>query len=230
MLVNDGIPSNYGTVTYKTLSDAIYLIAQAGRGAVRLKRDLESAFRHVPVSRWDHWLLIFERQGNYYVDMFLPFGLCTAPRIFNLFTEALHWVFATLYGWNLSHYLEDFLFVFPPGTDISVMSNQFDDVLAKVGLRKAAKKDADGIVVTHLGFGFDTIQMEVRLPPNKKQRAIREVEHFLNSPRISSAELDSTLGFLSHCCKAVPLGRPFLRDLFALLRRNQARTRSSRRI
>jgi hypothetical protein len=100
--VNDGIPPRYGSIVYETLQDAIRLVARAGRGAVMMKRDLKSAFRHVPVSSSDHWLLIFEWQGKYYVDMFLPFGLRTAPRIFNLFSEALHWVFETLQGWNSS--------------------------------------------------------------------------------------------------------------------------------
>jgi hypothetical protein len=94
--VNDGIPPRYGSIVYETLQDAIRPVARAGRGAVMMKRDLKSAFRHVPVSSSDHWLLIFEWQGKYYVDMFLPFGLRTAPRIFNLFSEALHWVFETL--------------------------------------------------------------------------------------------------------------------------------------
>jgi hypothetical protein len=77
------------------------------------------------------------------------------------FKDFVSMVFETLYGWNLSHYLDDFLFVFPPGTDISPISPQFDDVHATVGLRKAAKKDADGTVVTHLGFEFDTIRIEL---------------------------------------------------------------------
>ena len=116
--VNDGIPKKYGAIVYETLNDAIKPIAKAGRGAVMMKWDLKSAFRHIPVSQRDHWLLIFEWDGKYYIDMFLPFGLRMAPRIFNLFSEALHWIFETLYGWNLSHYLDDFLAVFPPGTDI----------------------------------------------------------------------------------------------------------------
>src|SRR5438046_5650207 len=83
-------------------------------------------------------------------DMFLPFGLHTAPRIFNLFAEALHWVFETLHEWNVTHYLDDFLFMFPPNTDITVISLQFDDVLTKFGLTKATEKDSDGCVVMHL--------------------------------------------------------------------------------
>jgi hypothetical protein len=118
--VNDGIPPQYGSIVYESLQVAIQLVANAGRGAVIMKRDLKSAFRHVPVSPSDHWLLIFEWQGKYYFDIFLPFGLRTAPRIFNLFSEALHWVFETTFRWNLTHYLDDFLFVFPPGTDISL--------------------------------------------------------------------------------------------------------------
>jgi hypothetical protein len=223
--VNDGIPPHYGSIVYETLNDAIKLVAKAGRGAVLMKRDLKSAFRHIPVSSCDHWLLIFEWQGKYYVDMFLPFGLRTAPRIFNLFSEALHWVFQTLYKWNLSHYLDDFLFIFPPGTDVSHHSKTFDSVLSTVGLSKAPEKDANGCVVTHLGFEFDSINMEVRLPVNKKLRAFRAVLHLSNASSVSLASLEEVLGFLSHCCQVVPLGRPFLRRLFSLLRRNETRHR-----
>jgi len=51
---------------------------EAGQGAIMLKRDLKSAFRHIPISPEDYWCLIFEWQGKYYTDLFLPFGLQTA--------------------------------------------------------------------------------------------------------------------------------------------------------
>jgi hypothetical protein len=83
-----------------------------------IKWDLKATFRHIPINPCDYWLLLFEWNRQFFADMFLPFGLRTAPRIFNLFAEALHWVFETLYEWNVTHYLNDFLFVFSPGTDI----------------------------------------------------------------------------------------------------------------
>jgi hypothetical protein len=86
--------------------------------------------------------------------MFLPFRLRTAPQIFNLFAEALHWVFETLFEWNCTHYLDNFLLIFPPGTDIASISSDFDHVLAKFGLSKAAEKDSNSCVVIHLGFEF----------------------------------------------------------------------------
>ena len=174
-----------------------------------MKRDLKSAFRHVAVSSSDHWLPIFEWQGKYYVDMFLPFGIRIAPRIFNLFSEALHWVFETIYQWNLTHYLDGFLFDFPPGTDISNHSNVFDQTIATTGLSKAPEKDSSGHVVTHLGFEFDSINMEVRLLVNKNLRALHAVQHIANASSVSLASLEEVLGFLSHCCQVVPLGHPF---------------------
>ena len=217
--VNDGIPKEFGSLVYETLNDAIRLVTQAGKNAILVKRDLKSAFRHVPISPCDYWLLIFEWQGCFYVDMFLPFGLRTAPRIFNLFAEALHWIFETLYEWNVTHYLDDFLFVFPAGTDSDPISKTFDQVLATFGLSKAAEKDSQGRVVVHLGFEFDSSAMEIRLPPNKKQRALDAINSLLSSSTVSLSSLESTLGFLSHCCQVVPLGRPFLRHLYSLISR-----------
>jgi hypothetical protein len=204
--VNDGIPKEYGSLIYETLIDAIQLVAQVGKGAVMMKRDLKAAFRHIPINPCDYWLLIFKWDGKYYVDMFLPFGLRTAPRIFNLFAEALHWVFDTLYEWNCTHYLDDFLFVFPPHTKISEVSAQFDEVLSEFGFSKAPEKDLNGCIVVHLGFEFDSNLMQVRLPPNKKQRALDSILNLLTSSTVTLSTLESTLGFLSHCCQVVPLG------------------------
>jgi hypothetical protein len=221
--VNDGIPREYGTLVYETLNDAVQLVAQAGKGAVLMKRDLKAAFRHIPINSCDYWLLLFEWNGQFFVDMFLPFGLRTAPRIFNLFAEALHWIFETLHEWNVTHYLDDFLFVFPPHTDIPTVSAQFDAVLTELGLTKAAEKDSNGLVVVHLGFEFDTTRMQVRLPPNKKHRALDAITDLLLSSTVTLSVLEKTLGFLSHCCQVVPLGRPFLHNLFSQICRSSKR-------
>jgi len=218
--VNDGIPKEFDAISYESLNIAIRLIAEAGPMAVLMKRDLKSTFRHIPVSPLDQWLFIFEWNDKFYVDMFLSFGLRTAPRIFNLFAEALHWIFEELLKWKATHYLDDFLFIFPPGTDVSKLSKQYDDILATMSLSGATEKNMDDHVVTHLGFEFDTLKMEVRLPANKKLRALQATHTLLEAKTVSATSLDETLDFLSHCCQVIPLGRPFLRNLFSLLRRS----------
>ena len=121
------------------------------------------------------------------MDMFLPFGLRTAPRIFNYFAEALHWVRKTLKEWNVTHYLDDFLIIFPPNTKITSYSQQFDNILAKFGLLKATEKDSDDTMIIHL-------------PSNKKRRALNAVDSLLSSSSVSFKQLEQSLGFLSHCC------------------------------
>lgn len=163
---------------------------------------------------------MFEWDSKFYVDM-LPLGLRTAPWIFNLFGEALHWVFENLFEWNCTHYLDNFLFVFLPGSEITSFSAEFDNVRAKFGFSKAAEKDLNGcIIIIHLGFEFDFINMRVRLPQPKKQRGLDAVNSLLSSSSVLLTNLEFTLRFLSYCCQVVPLGRPFLRNLFSLLGRH----------
>ena len=107
--VNDGINPIFGELQYKTFDAALQEIAKLGRGTLMLKRDLKSAFRHIPVCTEDYCFLIFEWNRKYYIDLFLPFGLRTAPFIFNLFVEALHWILQRKYAWILHHYLDDFI-------------------------------------------------------------------------------------------------------------------------
>ena len=88
--VNAAIPEAYSTLTYSTVDDILALILLAGRGAVILKRDLKDAFRNIPVAITDQRLLGFKSEKIVYTERCLPFGLATAPFLFNLFAEALH--------------------------------------------------------------------------------------------------------------------------------------------
>ena len=119
------------------------------------------------------------------MDIFLLFGLHTAPWIFNLFTQALHWIFDTFLEWNVTHYLDDFLFIFPLDTDLSSYSLQFDQVLSSFGLSKAIEKDSNGCIIIHLGFEFNSNMMEVTLSSNKKQHMIDIISFLLSSSSVS---------------------------------------------
>jgi len=84
-----------------------------------VKRDCESAFRHIPVSPLDSPLLGFDWKGTYYAESFRPFGLRTAPYLFILFAEVFHWILeeelkALGLRVRIIHYLNNFLMVLPP--------------------------------------------------------------------------------------------------------------------
>jgi hypothetical protein len=209
--VNDGIPKHFGSLSYETLHDAIALIAKYGRFVILRKRDLKDAFRKIPASPYDYWLLLFEWKGRIYVDLCLPFGMSTSPFIFNLFGEGLHWILEHIFNQSLVHYLDNFLFV---GGESEKL---FSEVCTFLGFEEKKSKAMDGYVLDFTGIELDSDKMEVRLPQDKHNRAMSVVQNRLHRGSTSSKELKSVLGFLSFCARVVPLGRPFLRNLFNLL-------------
>ena len=54
------------------------------------KVDLRNAFRLSPVRPEDWHLLGIHWRGTFYIEKCLPFGLHSAPYLFNLVAEALH--------------------------------------------------------------------------------------------------------------------------------------------
>ena len=115
---NAFIPTDWGALEYTSFDEAVEALLRQGPGAVFLKEDLADAFRHVPVAISDRWLLGFQWLDIFYMEAFLPFGLRTAPFLFDLFAKALHYILAYVLGWHIVlHYLDDFFTIFPPGTD-----------------------------------------------------------------------------------------------------------------
>ena len=206
--VNDGIPTEFSSLKYQTLDDAISLIAKHGRHTTLRKRDLKDAFRRRPVSPYDYWLLIFEWDGQFYIDLALAFGMSTSPFIFNFFSEGLHWIIENNYNQSVAHYLDDFLLVGCQDQDL------FSKLCERLGFEEKLSKAMDGYVVDFTGIELDSDKMEARLPEDKLTRARSAVEQTLCQGFTSYKALNSLLGFLSFCTRVTPLGRPFLRQLF----------------
>ena len=84
------------------------MVLAAGKDALIIKRDLKDAYRHIVFAPHIRWQLGFQWDGQFYTEDVLPFGLSSAPFIFNLFAEALHWMLESWLGWKLvKHYLDD---------------------------------------------------------------------------------------------------------------------------
>ena len=90
--VNDSIDPAWAALHYTRIETILAHIITAGRGCYLVKRDIKDAFRMVPVSVRLRHLLGFIWKGVTYVECCLPFGLRTAPFLFNLFAEGLHWI------------------------------------------------------------------------------------------------------------------------------------------
>lgn len=98
----------------------------------------------------------------------MPFGLRTAPFIFDLFAKVLNWILIAVLFWYLViYYLDDFLAILAPDVDVPLYKRQFDALCKQLGLTVNYQKDVTGITVEFLGLEIDTINMQARLPRNK---------------------------------------------------------------
>ena len=56
------------------------------------KFDIESAYRNIAINLSDCHLLGLKWRDAYYIDLALPFGLRSAPAIFNSVAELVEWI------------------------------------------------------------------------------------------------------------------------------------------
>ena len=218
--VNDHIPHDHGALEYVSFDDAVDAILKQGVGAQLVKRDLSDAFRHIPVALSDRWLLGFWFEGVFYEERFLPFGLRTAPCIFDLFAKALNWILIAVLCWSIIvHYLDDFLAILAPDADVSLYEQQFKALCEQLGLTINHKKDVAGTTLDFLGLEFDTINMQARLPRAKLVKGENMLAAIQKRSSIPRDELEQIIGFLSFASKVVVPGRAFLRRLYNALER-----------
>ena len=109
--VNDVISSADASMIYSSIDDAARLILDSGEGALLAKIDVASAFRIIPVHPDDRHLLGMLWKGQAYIDKQLPFGLRSAPMLFNGYADALEWILREHGFSRVIHYLDDFLVV-----------------------------------------------------------------------------------------------------------------------
>ena len=110
--VNAHIPRDATTVHYETLDHLLHLVKHTGRGTLKAKADIESAFRIIPIHPSQHYLLGFTWEGQFYYDRCLPMGCSTSCTIFERFSSAIQWVLTHKMGVKcMSHILDDFMFL-----------------------------------------------------------------------------------------------------------------------
>ncbi|XP_078374065.1 uncharacterized protein LOC144657587 [Oculina patagonica] len=113
--INANIPIEDYTLQYITVDNAIHLLLSLGKGAFMSKTDIQSAFRIIPIHPQDWELLGMQWKGLYFFDTVLPFGLRSAPFLFNMLSDALEWIIRhKLNITGVMHILDDFFIALPP--------------------------------------------------------------------------------------------------------------------
>ena len=217
--VNDGIEPEYCSMSYVMVDEVATLVSELGEGALLAKVDIQSAYRLIPVHPQNRPLLTMRWEGHLYIDPMLPFGLRSAPKVFNAVADALDWHLNQMGIPLLRHYLDDFIIIAPPhSTECQQSLDILDKVCESLGVPLAEhKRDGPTTCLTFLGIEIDSVMGQLCLPADKLSRLQAVVQGRGDRKACSRKELESLIGLLNHTCKVVRSGRSFLRRMVDLL-------------
>ena len=218
--VNDGIDSELCSLTYTSVDRVAEVAASYPPGALLAKIDIESAYRLIPVHPLDRPLQAMQWNGSIYVDPMLPFGLRSAPKIFNAVADGLEWHLRSCGIRHVFHYLDDFIVIAPPySTECADALAIIDRACTQLGVPLAEhKREGPTTCLTFLGIEVDTATSELRLPQDKLLRLQSLLDDWGDRKACGRRELESLVGVLNHACKAVRSGHAFLRRMLDLLK------------
>ena len=165
----------------------------------------------------DRWLLGMMWEGALYIGTVLPFGLRSAPKIFNAVADAVEWIVRQQGVRTIFHYLDDFLIVGNPHTrDFTVQLSVLRAVFENLGIPVAMEKlEEPTTVLTFLGIEINAKEMMLHLPTTKLIELQDLVTSWLGKKLCLKYELQSLAGKLHHACKVVRPGKTFLRRVLS---------------
>ena len=151
----------------------------------------------------------------------LPFGLRSAPKLFNAVADALEWMIVNEGGAQVEfviHYLDDFLFGGRPGSEVCGRVLDLALHLCQVVGFPVMQEKVLGpaTVIDFLGFIIDTVSMEIRLPAEKLSRIKQMIHSWRSKKSCTKRALLSLIGNLQHASSVVKPGRTFLRRMIDL--------------
>ena len=154
-----------------------------------------------------------QHRGKFYTDTFLPFGLRSAPFLFNQLSEAIHWILQHKYSiHHLLHHLDEFFTAGAPASqesssNLSAMLSLCRKINAPV---KPSKIEGPFTRLTFLGILIDTPTMTASITYERKQDLLSSLRSLLQYSKCTKCQLLYLIGKLSFACKVIPAGRIFL--------------------
>ncbi|MBF2755157.1 MAG: hypothetical protein ISN29_07865 [Gammaproteobacteria bacterium AqS3] len=215
--VNDAINPAFSSFKYVTVRQVAELLPQ---GSFLAKLDLKAAYRKVPVHVADQKFLGVSWRGKTYCDKALPFGLRSAPIIFNAVADGLAWAMICTGIMDLAHYLDDFIFWASDQQSCQRCLDTGIHTAYSLGLPvEPIKVEGPLTTLTFLGIEIDTIRRELRLPRGKLNRLKDTLRKWSTKKSATKHDLQVIIGLLNDAAQVVPAGRPFVRRLIDAMSR-----------
>ena len=155
-------------------------------------------------------------RNRVYNDTRLPFGLLSAPQLFNILADLLTWSAQQNGVTFVIHYLDNFLTVGPTGSEtcqrnFDILMHLCDDLGVPLALEKV---EGPSTTISFLGIVLDIVRMEIRLPVDKLERIKEALSIWLGKKKATKQDILSLVGLLHHATKVLRCGRTFVGRMY----------------
>ena len=216
--INEFISKDEFPCKYTPFDEATRLVRLTGRGCYLTKVDIQHAYRLLPVRQEDWPLLVYCWEGQFCVDLKLPFGGPSSASIFTDFADLICWIINNKYNLVAIHYSDDYLLISPAVFVLALQqSHTMLEVFRFLNIPVAEDKLlGPANVLPYLGIDIDTISMTAAVPRDKLDSLLALLPKWNNRRTATKQQLLSLIGKLSHVALVVRPGRLFLRRLIDL--------------
>jgi len=198
--------------------DAVKEIARRGRGCLMAKFDVKDAFRLIRVRPDQQLMLGMKFLCWYFVELVLPFGLKSAPALFEMFSTAIEKFIAGEGVESIFHYLDDFLLVSAKERSM----REYESVLRvfkELGVELAQDKlAAPSTRLEFLGLILDSDSMMVELPEDKLLRYRATMDLLRSRREATLEELQQLVGVLVYSAMVIQHGRSFYYNIIQMVK------------
>ena len=194
-------------------------LLQLGKGAFLYKTDLARGYRQLRVDPNDWPLLGIQHNGEFFLDICLPFGLSTSALFMQRTSEAISWMHGQA-GYVSKPYLDDF------GGGAEATREEGEAALGKL---QQIMQDLGVVETKHkvcgplqqliwLGLLYDSIAMTISIHREKLQEIMCLLKEWEGWRRATQRELQSLLGTLQFVASVSPPTRIFTNRMLTTLR------------
>lgn len=220
--VNDFIADEECKMQYITLDTVLDHIRAADCPMYQCKLDLCDAFKHCIVrpSDWDLLGSTWTSQINgeyvtdYYVEMVLPFGCRSSPKIFDKYASGLKFIMQHKGATIIEKYLDDFYSCAPTFSEckenLNIMLNACEETGFQVNYDKVCQPK---FRMEYLGIIIDSKNMRTEISQTRLEDTLIELSKWCNRTSCTKRQLLSLIGKLTFISRVVRHGRTFLRRL-----------------
>lgn len=206
---------------YRTVDEVAEMMTY---GSFMASVDIAAAYRSIPIfpAHRRYKVISWSFDGvtdSFLVDTHICFGQKSAPFIFDkisffvmrcMHRRGIHKIFQNL---------DDFIVFGDTWQECQRAQKILIHLLISLGFRISWDKcSSPSLEIVYLGVIFDSLRMELRMPPKKLFKLRCELQFFRNKARCTKKQLQKLCGRIAHISKVVKGGRTFSQRLIEKLK------------